>query len=550
MNIKMFSLKKKKSNTTIFFNNYRKRNLISYIFDFLTPMEYFKISTNKILFRILKERNDFPKNSLIILKKNINLKLIFLSDIYKYFKKVDKNSQEKAYNYIINFILKNNIDNKIYFDKDFFLIENESKEKKIFFIYFMENIQFHKKIDTLKFNNISINIEVNLSKYCLRNIENLFFDEEISEKFLKNLFEQLIPKNVKKIKIFSILNNINIKLFENFISQTKLNDLIIFGNNIISNNLLKSISQSIDFGCSLKMINCNFNGIKNEEIDNFIESLDKKGIININIIKPKNCEFDFITKLFQIYSKEKSFVNTIICENEKNYNIPFKFNYKFGNIALGFKNKSITFILQKNIKYKIKNGKYIIKTGEYTLENEIFKQFYFESVKFNLDLLIYKDEDLNVSISFLFQYLLFEELPFLNSMTLLSSCLTISKKQLKNFIKFNNIKELKFKIELKFIYDNFGIIQDIIKTLPFIEKIIFQKCSFYHLNNEYSFESMIIGNNELIYKEIANSNLKEIHFNQCLFIEKEISKIKYKTIENIINKHKKTNKSLIKINHS
>ena len=546
----MFTSKKKKTNTTIFFNNYRKRNLISYIFDFLTPIEYFRISANKILFKILKERNDFPKNSLITLKKNLNLKLIFLSDIYIYFQKIIKISQEKAYNYIINFIFKNNIDNKIYFDKDFFLIEKESQEKKIFLINFMENIKFHKKIGTLKFLNITNNIDLNLSKYCLRNIENLFFDEEISEKFLKNLFEQLIPKNVKKINIFSLLNNNNIKLFENFISQTKLNSLIIFGNNIISSNLLKSISQSIDFGSSLKMINSNFKVIKNEELDDFIESLDKKGIININIIKPINCEFDFISKLFQIYSKEKSFINTIICQNEKNYNIPFKLNYKFGNIAIGFKNKTITFFLQNNIKYKIKNGKYIIKTGEYTLENEIFKQFYFESVKFNLDLLIYKDEDLNVSISFLFQYLLFEELPFLNSMTLLSSCLTISKKQLKNFIKFNNIKELKFKIELKFIYDNFGIIQDIIKTLPFIEKIIFQKCSFYHLNNEYSFESMIIGNNELIYEEIANSNLKEIHFNQCLFIEKEISKIKYKTIENTINNHKKTKTSFIKINHS
>ena len=546
----MFTSKKKKTNTTIFFNNYRKRNLISYIFDFLTPIEYFRISANKILFKILKERNDFPKNSLITLKKNLNLKLIFLSDIYIYFQKIIKISQEKAYNYIINFIFKNNIDNKIYFDKDFFLIEKESQEKKIFLINFMENIKFHKKIGTLKFLNITNNIDLNLSKYCLRNIENLFFDEEISEKFLKNLFEQLIPKNVKKINIFSLLNNNNIKLFENFISQTKLNSLIIFGNNIISSNLLKSISQSIDFGSSLKMINCNFKVIKNEELDDFIESLDKKGIININIIKPINCEFDFISKLFQIYSKEKSFINTIICQNEKNYNIPFKLNYKFGNIAIGFKNKTITFFLQNNIKYKIKNGKYIIKTGEYTLENEIFKQFYFESVKFNLDLLIYKDEDLNVSISFLFQYLLFEELPFLNSMTLLSTCLTISKKKLKTLIKFNNIKEIKFKIELKLIYDNFGIIQDIIKTLPFIEKIIFQKCSFYHLNNEYSFESMIIGNNELIYEEIANSNLKEIHFNQCLFIERQISKKKYKSIEETINKYKKPKNSLIKINHS
>ena len=157
---------------------------------------------------------------------------------------------------------------------------------------------------------------------------------------------------------------------------------------------------------------------------------------------------------------------------------------------------------------------------------------------------------MNVSISFLFQYLLFEELPFLNSMTLLSTCLTISKKKLKTLIKFNNIKEIKFKIELKLIYDNFGIIQDIIKTLPFIEKIIFQKCSFYHLNNEYSFESMIIGNNELIYEEIANSNLKEIHFNQCLFIERQISKKKYKSIEETINKYKKPKNSLIKINHS
>ncbi len=184
----MFTSKKKKTNTTIFFNNYRKRNLISYIFDFLTPIEYFRISANKILFKILKERNDFPKNSLITLKKNLNLKLIFLSDIYIYFQKIIKISQEKAYNYIINFIFKNNIDNKIYFDKDFFLIEKESQEKKIFLINFMENIKFHKKIDTLKFINISIDIELNLSKCCLRNIENLYFDEEISEKYLKNLF--------------------------------------------------------------------------------------------------------------------------------------------------------------------------------------------------------------------------------------------------------------------------------------------------------------------------------------------------------------------------
>ena len=80
---------KKRSKSTSFFNNYRNRYLISYIFDFLFPIEYFRISMNKILFKILKERSDFPKNSLQKLKKNKSKIFSFLNDIYSYFQSFD-----------------------------------------------------------------------------------------------------------------------------------------------------------------------------------------------------------------------------------------------------------------------------------------------------------------------------------------------------------------------------------------------------------------------------------------------------------------------------
>ena len=539
---------KKRSKSTSFFNNYRNRYIISYIFDFLFPIEYFRISMNKILFKILKERSDFPKNSLQKLKKNKSKIFSLLNDIYSYFQSFDKISIKKERNYIINFILKNNLRNSITFDEITSLRNDSPEVKKLFVLDLMKYIQFHTKINVIHIMNFSIDIKINLIEHCLCNIEELYLEEGISKNFLKLIFEKLlIPDKLKKLSIYSGINKENINLYENFLSKTKLMNCIIFGTNILSQKLLKVISQSLSFGSSLKMIHCDFNNSNNEEIENFIENLDKRGVINVNITKPKNSQFDFISKFYQIYSKEESLINNIICQNENFTTIPIKLNYEFGNIALGFNHKNLTIILGNNIEYYIKNGKYFLNTGNYTLENDFFKQFYYEYVIFYLDTI--KNNTSEISLPILFQFLLFEDKNDLKYMIIYATYLKLITYNLDNCVKFNYIKEIKLCIRSLFFSNNdFILIKEIIRITPYVEKLIFENCYFYDKKN--NFISIMIGDKISTHKEIAKSKLKEIYFNDCYLNMIPILKTQTDKIEEKINKQKKGKKNLISIKQS
>ncbi|XRA05495.1 MAG: GTP-binding protein [Candidatus Carsonella ruddii] len=271
-----------------------------------------------IIISIETEINDFYKNIIILLDKNIDI-IICLNKIdilnknfyfnnYKIFKISSKNGfniKKLIINSIINC-------NNILIDNNFYgFIINSFIKKKDFFVTFflikgclkLNNFIYFKKkiinIDNIYIDNIYTNIVCSPSIFIVKNIEipiDFFFSLE------KSYFENNILYNIPNYFIKSENHTISISLLNYFEKKNLINFKISLGN-----FNLNDLEYCINFNCKLFFININIDQkIKNKIIKNNIDfkefNLINDFIIYLenNINKKTIKSISLITNIFNI----------------------------------------------------------------------------------------------------------------------------------------------------------------------------------------------------------------------------------------------------------
>jgi len=437
------NLNDKKSNSLRyhFFNKEKNRNKISLIINFLDINEQLPLlKLNSIFSKIIINKYNLPFKSIESLKQIKNNKTSNdskYSKLFMNFKNIIENNtiEEKEYQFIVSYLLKNVNNNCIIFDS--FSEDNEingekntvtnefiSKKYNIFF-EFLSKIKFFSNITHIKFKlsdldnkEIYLNKEVfnelyfdnffkNINHLEIEKIKNSIFfinkllsykNNEINNVTKINISDINMKINTEEIIDYDIYNSLSFPELTNlkYLFLVKVNLSIFCLNEIISKN-----SNLV----RLVILNCSNNNISIYDEKEYAKPLNKSlnNCNQLNYVEFNNNNFSiYLTSqilyiLIEIFFKSNN-IYLIYCGYPNNIDLNNKENDDQNNIFEFPKclrecknlinnedfNKYLTIKFNPSLSYRIKKNKRIIDVSNYLQNEKIIKEIEYEKIKLTL----------------------------------------------------------------------------------------------------------------------------------------------------------------------